>query len=291
MYFIARGCQRLIQEKDEHCFSHTFNLTESFSISFLDTQTVNSQILAANKPIGKYLTEGDVVVSRTRNANKCDNCKWPKSNQLVQVPYAISRVFSSSEKSKIHNAIDAFHMSTCVRFVPHTSQTNYISIVKKTGCWSLVGQTGRSQQLSLGNGCIQNGIIQHELIHAIGFWHEQSRTDRDIYVKINYENIIDAEKKNFEQKDTNNLNVPYDYSSVMHYAPKDFSKNGKDTITPLTPSVNIGQREGMSENDILKINKLYGCSKYTNKAFKSYTWWLNGTFPVCKTFSGLDLCL
>lgn len=198
----------------------------------------------------------------------CDDCRWPKVNQMVQVPYVINDAFSSSEKSQIENAIDGFHLSTCVRFVPHNGQTNYISIVKATECWSYIGQTGGVQQVSLSDGCIQQGVIQHELIHAIGFWHEQSRTDRDIYVRINYENIDDSQKHNFDKQETNSLNVPYDYSSVMHYGPKDFSVNGQDTVTPLDASAQIGQRDGMSENDILKINKLYDCSKSMNVKVK-----------------------
>ncbi|XP_054483183.1 zinc metalloproteinase nas-33-like [Anoplopoma fimbria] len=226
-----------------------------------DTQTVNSQILTANKPISDHLIEGDVFVSNARNARICDNCKWPKLSQTVKVPYVISDSFTSHEKLKIENAISAFHMSTCIRFVARTSQIDYISIVKQNGCWSWVGRTGRSQQLSLDTGCIHNGIIQHELIHVLGFWHEQSRSDRDAFVRINYENVLEGQESNFRQLETNNLNVPYDYTSVMHYAPKDFSKNAGDTVIPLDPSAQIGQSEGMSENDILKINRLYVCSK------------------------------
>lgn len=109
-------------------------------------------------------------------------------------------------------------------------------------------------------GCVFYGIVEHELNHALGFYHEHTRSDRDSYVAINWENINPAMQSNFQLMNTNNLNTPYDYSSVMHYGRTAFSINGLDTITPIPdPSVKIGQRQELSAVDILRINTLYNC--------------------------------
>lgn len=237
------------------------NVTFNWILFLSVAQTINSQILTANSPIENHLTEGDVFVPATRSANICTDCRWPKSSGLVQVPYTLSDSFSSSDKVTIEKAIEEFHLRTCVRFVPRILQTSYVSIVKGEGCFSEVGRTGSPQTLSLGAGCINNGIIQHELLHALGFWHEQNRSDRDIYVEIHSDNIEDGRQLNFNKRETDNLNVPYEYSSVMHYGSRDFSKNGRETITPIISTAAIGQRVGMTENDILKVNKLYSCRK------------------------------
>ena len=66
----------------------------------------------------------------------------------------------------------------------------------------------------------QLGVVAHEVGHAIGFEHEQSRPDRDKYVVVNLENIHDDMEESFEKYGKsiiNNQNVEYDYSSDMHY--------------------------------------------------------------------------
>ena len=83
----------------------------------------------------------------------------------------------------------------------------------------MVGRTGRQQDLSLGNGCVYTGTIIHEFLHAIGFYHEQSRPDRDSFIRINWGNIQSGREHNFnKQTNINSLGVKYDAKSVMHYS-------------------------------------------------------------------------
>nr|XP_019962868.1 PREDICTED: high choriolytic enzyme 1-like isoform X1 [Paralichthys olivaceus] len=227
---------------------------------------ITSRILEANKGIDLVLVEGDVALSRKRNAMKCwsGNCKWTKSYKgLVEVPFTISDYFYDSERASIRKAMETFHQKTCVRFVPHRGQSDHLSIESEMGCWSTIGKDGGRQVVSLSvNGCLDRGIIQHELLHALGFHHEHTRSDRDQYVRINWGNIPAVNVFDFHKMDTNNLNTPYDYSSVMHYGRTAFAETfGAETITPIPDSsVPIGQREDMSDIDILRINRFYGCN-------------------------------
>ncbi|KAI5630148.1 hatching enzyme 1a precursor [Silurus asotus] len=128
-------------------------------------------------------------------------------------------------------------------------------------CYSYVGKTGGSQVVSLSRfGCVYHSIVEHELNHALGFYHEHFRSDRDKYVTINWQNIDPTTKSNFDLKNTNNISTTYDYSFVMHYGNTAFSINGLYTITPTPdPSVMIGQRQELSTIDIKRINILYNC--------------------------------
>ncbi|XP_049592553.1 high choriolytic enzyme 1 [Syngnathus scovelli] len=229
-----------------------------------DLVDISVKILTANKGTDEILLEGDMLVPRTRNALKCfqQSCLWKKaSNGLVSVPYVVSRDFPAGEKMKIETAMRSFDGITCIRFVPWTGESDYVSVENKKGCFSALGRVGGKQEVSINrDGCLYHGIIQHELNHALGFQHEQTRSDRDNHVRINWENIDPEEAYNFNRQDTNNLNTPYDYTSVMHYGKTSFSINGKDTITPIPDAnVQIGQRSGMSQWDIKRINLLYDC--------------------------------
>ncbi|KAL2087571.1 hypothetical protein ACEWY4_016399 [Coilia grayii] len=215
------------------------------------------------KGISGLLKEGDVATLRGRNAMKCNNCKWEKSpSGLVEVPYKISNDYAARQKEVIEDAMAIFHKKTCIRFVPYSNQRDYLNIMSGTGCWSYIGRIGGGQTVSLNLfGCVYQGVAQHELNHALGFYHEHTRSDRDNYVKINWEYVEKDAVGQFDKVDSNNLNTVYDYNSIMHYDRYAFSTtSGRETITPIPdPTVRVGPRGTLSETDIEKINKLYEC--------------------------------
>jgi len=67
--------------------------------------------------------------------------------------------------------------SGCITFVPKTAKHDrWLSIKSLSGCWSYIGRNfyAGEQELSLQkNGCVWKGTVVHELMHALGFWHEQ----------------------------------------------------------------------------------------------------------------------
>lgn len=98
------------------------------------------------------------------------------------------------------------------------------------------------------------------MLHALGFYHQQSASDRDEYVEIMWENIEPGHENNFNIQNSSvitDYGVEYDTESIMHYSRKAFSKNGQDTIVPIQNISQLGQRNGFTDKDIKKLNTMY----------------------------------
>ncbi|CAO1441915.1 unnamed protein product [Diamesa hyperborea] len=213
------------------------------------------------------LSKGDIRALFSRTGLVDITKRWPKVSLTTTVPYVISPLYTKPEKSSIVNAMREMEAKTCIKFIPRTDQKDYIEFTTGVGCSSFVGRRGGKQSVILERKtrCMSRGTIQHEVMHALGFFHMQSHTDRDNYVKIIFENIPGGQRNNNFQKYgshlINNFDTPYDYTSVMHYPKNAFGKKGRNTIVPHNKKfLNvIGQRNGMSSGDIIRINNMYQC--------------------------------
>lgn len=210
---------------------------------------------------GQAIFEGDILLGSLNPAYAGmgitpSKYLWPDGI----VPYMVNDRLPDQER--ISGAIAHWEAHTSLRFVERTPANqnqypNYILFRPSTGCSSYVGMQGGMQPINLAKACSLGNTI-HEIGHAVGLWHEQSRNDRDDFVDIRYENIISVYAFNFDKRPNDGLDIgPYDYGSIMHYPRWAFSKNGQDTIVP-HGDYEIGQREALSPGDIAAIEALYG---------------------------------
>ena len=75
------------------------------------------------------------------------------------------------------------------RSVSHTPCLTIRFFFLCRSCFSAIGRQGGKQRISVGEGCEYKGTVMHEMMHALGFFHEQSRTDRDDYVMVLWWNV------------------------------------------------------------------------------------------------------
>lgn len=228
-----------------------------------------------------HLLEGDIVetpnlfqtnssnnvngsLSDIRNGIRSKNSRWIGG----VIPYQFSSTIPPEQREVLMKAFAEFQKKTCIRFRLHLFESDYLVFTSTpNGCWSRIGRQGGRQVINFEIPiCFRKfGTILHELMHAVGFFHEQNRYERDSYVQVLYQNIRTDMKRNFdkiEREKATGYGIPYDYGSVMHYKLNSFSRNGKPTLKSLKTvpqNVKIGQRVGFSPGDIKKIRAMYKC--------------------------------
>lgn len=199
--------------------------------------------------------------------------RWPKG----VVPVIIDWTFGESFIATIKKAAKHISDNTCIQFlydIDPKQYPNHLEIVRseKLICRSEVGYSGLGkQEIRISTKKCKQGSIVHELLHTLGLLHMHTATERDEFVRIRYKNIIPGYEGNFDKSDkqVSMFNTPYDYLSIMHYSQYAFSidKKTKKTIAPAKNAVGakgMGQRNGMSAGDILRINRMYNCPGRSN---------------------------
>ena len=215
---------------------------------------------------GVPLFEGDIVVDPKEEAKDIRIYgvgrwiwwrRWPNKT----VHYTIDAKIKN--KAKIIWAIDHIQKNTQIKMIPRTNERDFVHFKyngRNGGCNSFIGRRFGKQLIRVPEWC-DKGSVVHEILHALGMQHEQTRWDRNKYLKIHWNNIEGHAKHNFYRAPFISWSYSkFDFNSIMLYYPYAFSKNGNATITMRDGSIYESNSEGMSELDRLTISKMYNYS-------------------------------
>jgi len=189
------------------------------------------------------------------------------------IPYIIAEGFEDRVAQIIDSAINHWESNTCIRFQKYDSAPTQHHLRffpgEKDACWSYIGRYQpypwiNYQNISIGSGyCEAMFVVAHEVGHAIGFYHEQSRFDRDEWITINTDNINPGDMNNFDlHSQDGTRGIEYDYYSVMQYDTTAASSTGYSTMVPkdiLAYHLMGANKVGLTVRDRLMAQKMYQC--------------------------------
>jgi hypothetical protein len=207
---------------------------------------------------GHAIFEGDIVLYNENDPEhdagiSGNNYRW----QGGVIPYVIEA--GHPRAAEINQAMAIMNQQTKLCIKARTNEPDYVRFINGSGCYSNIGRKGGVQDISISSGCAF-GSIMHEMLHAAGMYHEQSRADRDNYITILTANISAGYEHNFNKVANSISSCAYDFGSIMHYPLTAFSSNGQPTIklkVAAPAGVTIGQRSAMSACDKSGVNSLY----------------------------------
>lgn len=248
------------------------------------------------EPQGEYaVAEGDIVLGKIsdlekkvakRNAYTVGESPAARTWPGNKIYYTYDAGLSAASVANLNAAIAHYHARTSVRFIPRTTETNFVHVIPSTpsDCRAQAGMVGGMQLLWFGEACAVPNAI-HEFGHALGLYHEFSRPDRDQNINILFQNMISGTEGNFVSGIYGAVPVgPYDFGSIMHYNAFAFSKDGvSPTITKKDgTTAGIGNATALSPGDLAALLVMYPAAVAT--APKTYSFGRPGSTLTSQAF-------
>uniref|UniRef100_A0A0N5BK28 Metalloendopeptidase n=1 Tax=Strongyloides papillosus TaxID=174720 RepID=A0A0N5BK28_STREA len=178
------------------------------------------------------------------------------------------KIFSNVNRTLVQTAIKSFERESCIRFKEMSKNFTGAGLYfefDKEHCYS--SHNGpridvAPQTIGIAKRCERLGSVIHEVLHALGIFHEHSRRDRNKYVTIIEKNIIPEHKVQFkivEDYEGKTYGIPYDYGSAMHYERAAGGIQNRTTIVPKNKhyTKSMGQTTYFSFADIKLLNFRY----------------------------------
>merc|ERR1711872_1032870 len=248
----------------------------------LATPTRSQLIAGADSPGGMFgnLSCGTrPVVMQTRGGAKNNIELWP--NGVVQ--YIIESSFTAVDRAVFQKSIDLIEANTCVRFSelsqPPPSGSPYMRLERECNCRDTGGDcfgggytdgTGVAspRKLVMSAACLSEdsaanlAFMTHEVFHALGVVHTQSRPDRDVHITVNTDNILSRWLSQYDKcSQCLTHGTIYDCNSIMHYRDTAFQKPGHGpTMTAKRDDCNLHTYPSeVTTSDWNLIKAMYNC--------------------------------
>lgn len=250
-----------------------FFVVDSISSGYVDTLRVKLQNGLTMLKIDSLYYWDDMVFSergldyfytKDRTAFR-DEAQFYWPHGIVYYKYNINVPYS--ERHFYQTAMSHIMNKTSLLFLAANSNTqNYIEFYKSTTRnYSRIGMQAGGQRIEIAVAL--SSIIEHEIMHALGFLHEHCRQDRDDYIIVDSTNVVPNKWYNFQKYIYNNSISgmelgPFDFNSIMLY--DSYSNDPDFVIDPDVPIITdlngntFESSDSLSVYDVIGIESIYG---------------------------------
>ena len=133
------------------------------------------------------------------------------------VPYAFNANVSAANQQVALKAMAELSATAFITFTPHTNEPNWVVFNASNVNNSLIGMIGGAQTINITSWDVKFTVV-HELMHALGYVHEQSQPRSGQLRHDRHGEHPERVRVELHDHQHRPCVTPYDFLSIMHYA-------------------------------------------------------------------------